>query len=120
MVAHDPRRERIFHPEVGELEQEAFTQIACCGAGWIKALHPLQYALDVGERNLELRCEFLEWSVQVAVVIEVVDDRARDPLVGFAQVRHTKLPEQMVLEARTAQRSIFKRAAMVVIAVSGR
>ena len=83
MIADDARGQRFFHPEVLQLREQAFAQIARGDAGRIETLHAREHALDFGGRDFELRRQLVERSFEIAVFVEIVDDSRADRLVGF-------------------------------------
>src|SRR5262249_39535132 len=81
MVEYDARGQRFFHPDVSELLKQALAQIERRHAGWIEALHAFENALDACGVGLQLRCQVGDRSLQVAVVVEIVDDGSADYLI---------------------------------------
>ena len=71
---------RALEAEVAELQPQAFLQVARGDADRVERLDVLQRALDVGDRPLAHRRDLFDRRHQVAVVVEVADDRAADLL----------------------------------------
>ena len=69
---------RALEPEVPDLQPQALLQVARGDADRIERLHVLQRPLDVGDRPLAHRRDLLDRGHEVAVVVEVADDRAAD------------------------------------------
>ena len=69
-----------------DLQPQAFLQIARGDADRIERLHVLQRLLDVGDRPLAHRRDLLDRGHQIAVVVEVADDRAADFLARLSSL----------------------------------
>ena len=69
---------RVLEAEMPQLQHQAFLQVARGDANRIEALHHLQDALDLLDRPRSHRRHLVERGDQVAVVIEVADDRLAD------------------------------------------
>ena len=91
-----PRWARHVHPQLAP--EEALAEVARCHSQRIESLHALEHSLDDGRVGLELGRQVLDRRFQVAVVVEVVDNRGADSLGCLVEVREPQLPHQMVFE----------------------
>ena len=92
------RRQRL------QLQLQAFLQRARADAGRIEALHELQRREEVLGAHVVLgrdqRRQLLEARLEVAVVVEAVDDHVGECAVTLAHSRHHQLPAQVLLQRR--------------------
>ncbi len=110
VLGDDPLGRCAFQPEVAQLQQQAFLQIARRDAGRIEALNQLQRALDVGHRPRAHRAQLVERGHQVAVVVEVADDGRADVADRGVFGLHRELPHQVIRErARGRERVLDRR-----------
>src|SRR5215472_8596595 len=116
-LADDPRRERSFHSQVFELQEQTFAQTARRASGRVEALYPLKHTLHLARRGLQLLRQLVERGLEIAVVVEVVNNGCGDSLVRLAQAGQPKLPHKIVFERATTGRGILERAAMVVLGI---
>ena len=100
---------RALEPEVANLQPQAFLQVARGDADRIERLHVLERALDVGDRPLPHRRNLLDRRDQVAVVVEVADDRAADFLEPVVVGLQGELPEQVVGERGRRRERVLDR-----------
>ena len=108
MVLHDSRRERLFHPEVLQLREQAFAQIARGDSGRIEALQAAEHALDFGGRDFELRRHLVHGSLEISVFVQVVDDRCADFLIGSRSGSTAGAATSCVLRANFAESEYFR------------
>ena len=73
---------RPLEAEMPDLQPEAFLQVARGDADRIERLHVLQRALDVGDRPVAHRGDLFDRRDEIAVVVEIADDRAADFLAA--------------------------------------
>ena len=101
---------RAFEPEVADLQPQAFLQVARGDADRIERLHVLQRPLDVGDRPLPHRGDLFDRRDEIAVVVEVADDRAADLFEPVVVGLQRELPEQVIGErARRRERVLDRR-----------
>ncbi len=105
-VAADDRRGDVAAGRVLgqrlQLQQQAFLERARADAGRIEALHQAQRCAEVVGLHVELgrhqRRQVLEADLEVAVVVEAVDDHVREPAVARAHPRDHQLIAQVLLQ----------------------
>ena len=102
---------RALEAEVPDLEPQALLQVARGDADRIERLHVLQRALDVGDRPVAHRRDLLDRRDEVAVVVEVADDRAADLLQLVVVGLQRELPEQVIRRASRRSRACSRSAA---------
>src|SRR5574338_591535 len=101
---------RPLEPEVPDLQPEAFLQVARGHADRIERLHVLQRTLDVPHRPVPHCRDLLDRGHEVAVVVQVADDRAADLLHPVVVGLHRQLPGQVVGQrSRRRQRVLDRR-----------
>ena len=83
MFGDDLLRERILRVNQLQLHQQAFAQVARGHARRIEFLHHGQRFFDVFHRIVSGLRDFVERRAQVAVFIEVADDRVRRSRAPF-------------------------------------
>ena len=104
-----------------QLQREAFGGVARADAGRLEALQVAKRDRELVRIDLELLREhlghFLERDVQIAVLVERVDQRADEPPVAQRQIEHGELRQQVV--AQRARRDLLRVEAVVVVVRRG-
>ena len=98
VLGDDLLRRRALEPEVAQLEQQTFLQVAGGDADRVEALDQPERALDVPDRPRAHRGQFVERRDQITVVGEVADDRRADFPYQRVVALHRELPHQVVSE----------------------
>ncbi|MNZ47808.1 hypothetical protein D3C78_655340 [compost metagenome] len=85
------------------MQQQALAEVARADAGRFELLNTVQHGLDFIQLDVELGVEgitdFFQGFVEVALVIDAVDQRHGDQPVGVGHRSQVQLPEQMALQA---------------------
>ncbi len=93
---NDLLRQRVLRIERAKLRQQTFAQVARRHAQRIELLHDGQRFLDVFHRIFSVLRDLLERRAQVAVLIEVADDRLGDLPHHVVANRDAQLPGKML------------------------
>ena len=109
MLGDDLLRRRALEAQVPQLQQQAFLQVARGDAHRIEALHQAQRRLDLLRPARPHRRQLVERRDQVAVVVEVADDRRADFPYQRVVGLHRELPHQVVGERRRRRQRVLDR-----------
>jgi hypothetical protein len=115
----------FLQPEVEDLQPETFLEVPRGDADRVERLHVLQRPLHVPDGPLPHGSDLLNRGDQVAIVIQVADDRPPDLLHAVVVGLQRELPEQVVGErGRRGERVLdwrqflhFRRGARAVAVV---
>ena len=104
-----------------QLQRQAFGGVAGADARRLEALQIAERDGELVRIDLELLREhlghFLERDVEVAVLVQRVDQRADEPPVAQRQVEHGELREEVI--AQRARRDLLRVEAVVVVVGRG-
>ena len=110
MLGDDLLGRRAFEAEVPELQRQALLQIAGADADRIEALQQAQRALDFFDRPRPHARDLVHRGDQVAVVVEVADDRLADLAHQLVVVGlDGQLPAQMVGQRAARRERVLDR-----------
>ena len=89
--------------ELAQLDCEAFAQVARRDSGRLEVVDLPEHRLDLVDIDLATRvvdavADVIERQPEVTVLVDGVDDRGSDDLIGRAESRHGQLPMEPVLE----------------------
>ncbi|MCY1414673.1 hypothetical protein D9M71_301300 [compost metagenome] len=105
---------------LAQLQQQALTQVAGADACWLELLDAVQHGFDFVEFDVHFRVEgvanFFEAFVQVALIVDAVDQGDRNEPVGIGHGCQVQLPEQVALQAFASRRASGEVPLVVVIA----
>lgn len=111
---------RGIRRQMAQLDLQALAQVPRTDAQRVALLNPVQHRLDLVDPHglvfalADHLRQRLEFTVQIAVRADRVDQRRPDPLVSWGQVAQMQLPEQVVLQALVlAVGGILQRVAVV-------
>ena len=96
-------------PRWRSCSQQALLQVARRDADRVERLHVLERPLDVGDRPLAHRGDLLHRRDEVAVVVEVADDRRADLAEPFVVGLQRELPHQVVGERGRRRERVLDR-----------
>ncbi len=106
--------------ELAQLQEQAFAQIPCADTGRFELLYATQHDFDLVELDFKLGVEavhdFLQRLLEIALIVDAVDQCGGDQAVGVAHGGEVELPEQMALQADTAGRTAGEVPFVVVVA----
>ncbi len=106
--------------QLAQLQQQALAQVAGTDAGRFELLDAAQHDLDLVELDLQFGIEgiddLLERLLEVALVVDAVDQGGGDEAVGVAHGCQVELPQQVALQAHTAGGAAGEVPLVVVIA----
>ncbi|MCY1419340.1 hypothetical protein D9M71_349260 [compost metagenome] len=105
---------------LAQLQQQALAQVAGADAGWLELLDTVQDGFDFVELDVHFRIEgvadLFEAFVQVALVVDAVDQGDGDKPVGVGHRCQVQLPEQVALQALASRCAGGEVPLVVVIA----
>ena len=96
-------------PRCRSCSQQALLEVARGDADRIERLDVLQRALDVADRPLGHRGDLLDRGHQIAVVVQVADDRPPDLLQLLVVGLHRELPEQVIGQRAGGRERVLDR-----------
>ncbi|MNI29299.1 hypothetical protein D3C73_831140 [compost metagenome] len=89
--------------QLAQLQQQAFAQVAGADAGGLELLDAVQDGFDFVQFDVQFRVEgfedFLEGFVQVALIVDAVDQGHGDQAIGVGHRGQVQLPQQVALQA---------------------
>ena len=113
---------RCLRVELTQLQRNAFAQIAGADTRRLQALNGAEDALDIRDARFDFGqqtgADVLETVLQVAVIVDGIDDDARDGRVDRGQFRQVQLLEQLFLQGLAV--FIAQIGVAIVIAGPGR
>ena len=109
MLGDDLLCRRAFQPEVANLEPQALLQVARRDANRVERLQMLQRTLDLRHGPVPHRRDLFDRRHEVAIVIEIADNRGADLPKRSVIGLHGQLPQQMVRQRRGRREGILDR-----------
>ena len=106
--------------QLAQLQEQAFTQVARANASRFELLDAMQDGFDFIEFNVQFRIkgfeDFFEGFVQVALVVDAVDQGYADQTVGVGHRSQVQLPQQVALQAFTGRGAGGEVPLVIVVA----
>ena len=109
VLGDDALGRRALEAELAQLQGEALLQVAGGHPGRVEALHQPQHLLDAVDRPRAHLRDLAHRGDQVAVVVEVADDRRADgPVVGVVGLQR-QLPLEVIGQRRAGRQRVLDR-----------
>ncbi|MNX80990.1 hypothetical protein D3C86_1126640 [compost metagenome] len=102
------------------MQQQAFTQVAGADAGRFELLDAVQDGFDFVQFDVQFRIEgfedFLERFVQIALIVDAVDQGDGDQAIGVGHRCQVQLPQQVALQAFAGGRAGGEIPLVIIVA----